>query len=81
MCTDRQLTRTLALAGYVYRREGQTLDQVLFSEPSTKMKQRMEAIQKESQKSTTAAAERTAQQAAAATELSDVDKFLNDKFK
>lgn len=28
-------------AGYVYRREGQTLDQVLFSEPSTKMKEKL----------------------------------------
>jgi hypothetical protein len=31
-------------AGYQYRREGQTMDQVLFSEPSTKMKEKMEAI-------------------------------------
>lgn len=30
-------------AGYVYEREGQTLEQVLFSEPSTKMKQRYES--------------------------------------
>ncbi len=29
-------------AGYVYRREGQTLEQVLFSEPSTKMKEQLE---------------------------------------
>ena len=31
-------------AGYSYQREGQTMDQVLFSEPSTKMKQKMEAM-------------------------------------
>ena len=31
-------------AGYVYKREGQTMDQVLFSEPSTKMKEKMESI-------------------------------------
>ena len=31
-------------AGYVYRREGQTLDQVLFSEPSTKMQEKMAEI-------------------------------------
>ena len=31
-------------AGYVYRREGQTMDQVLFSEPSTKMKEKMAAL-------------------------------------
>eukprot|EP01039_Chlorochromonas_danica_P001264 gene1264-1379_t len=30
-------------AGYIYEREGQTLEQVLFSEPSTKMKQRYES--------------------------------------
>jgi hypothetical protein len=29
-------------AGYVYRREGQTMEQVLFSEPSYKMKQMLE---------------------------------------
>lgn len=32
-------------AGYQYRREGQTMDQVLFSEPSTKMKERMKEIE------------------------------------
>ena len=31
-------------AGYNYRREGQTLDQVLFGEPSAKMKSRMEKM-------------------------------------
>ena len=34
-------------AGYVYRREGQTLDQVLFSEPSTKMREKMEALRQQ----------------------------------
>jgi len=34
-------------AGYVYRREGQTLDQVLFSEPSTKMQEKMAALREE----------------------------------
>ena len=29
----------LVKAGYVYKREGQTMDQVLFSEPSTKMQE------------------------------------------
>ena len=36
-------------AGYVYRREGQTLDQVLFSEPSTKMKEKIEALRQQKQ--------------------------------
>lgn len=31
-------------AGYVYRREGQTMDQVLFSEPSNKMKEKLAAM-------------------------------------
>lgn len=31
-------------AGYVYRREGQTMDQVLFSEPSQKMKEKLAAM-------------------------------------
>lgn len=30
-------------AGYVYRREGQTMDQVLFSEPSNKMQEKLKA--------------------------------------
>lgn len=34
-------------AGYVYRREGQTLEQVLFSEPSTKMKQMIDQQRKQ----------------------------------
>lgn len=34
-------------AGYQYRREGQTLEQVLFSEPSNKMKERMAAKARE----------------------------------
>lgn len=32
-------------AGYVYEREGQTLDQVLYSEPSMKQRKRMEEVQ------------------------------------
>jgi hypothetical protein len=37
-------------AGYTYRREGQTLEQVLFGEPSEKMKERMERIKNEETK-------------------------------
>eukprot|EP01035_Chromulina_nebulosa_P022973 gene22973-29765_t len=36
-------------AGYVYRREGQTMDQVLFSEPSTKMREKIEALRQQQQ--------------------------------
>ena len=67
----------------MYRREGQTLDQVLFSEPSTKMKQRMEVIRQESAKEALSAAvvKRTDEQESTDVDLSDVDRFLNDKFK
>lgn len=69
-------------AGYVYRREGQTLDQVLFSEPSTKMKQRMEVIRQESAKEAlSAAAAKSTDEQESTVDLSDVDRFLNDKFK
>eukprot|EP01038_Epipyxis_sp_PR26KG_P008323 gene8323-11264_t len=34
-------------AGYQYKREGQTMDQVLFSEPSTKMKEKMAMMREE----------------------------------
>ena len=37
-------------AGYNYRREGQTLDQVLFGEPSAKMKSRMQKIKNQANK-------------------------------
>lgn len=74
-----------AVAGYVYRREGQTLDQVLFSEPSTKMKQRMEVIRQESAKEASAAAAVKRSESSSDgdddVDLSDVDRFLNDKFK
>lgn len=70
-------------AGYVYRREGQTLDQVLFSEPSTKMKQRMEVIRQESAKEalSAAATAKSTDEQESTVDLSDVDRFLNDKFK
>ena len=34
-------------AGYQYRREGQTMDQVLFSEPSTKQQEKMASLKAE----------------------------------
>lgn len=81
-------------AGYTYKREGQTLDQVLFSEPSTKMKQKIEEIR--AAEEATAASQRDAlSQAAAdakaarladaeksgtAAEQAELDKFLEDRF-
>ena len=70
---------TCYVAGYAYRREGQTMDQVLFSEPSTKMKQRMEAIKQESAKESSQLP--IEEKGATTTELNEVDRFLNDKFK
>lgn len=71
-------------AGYIYRREGQTMDQVLFSEPSSKMKEkilaesrRVELLELERQK------EELMRQDI--NEISgdineDAEKFLNEKF-
>jgi hypothetical protein len=64
-------------AGYQYRREGQTMDQVLFSEPSTKMREKIEAMRVQEQ------AEKEAEQAQKEqkkVELSDAEKFLEDTF-
>ena len=58
------------------------MDQVLFSEPSTKMKQRMEVIRQESAKEAlSAAAAKSTDEQESTVDLSDVDRFLNDKFK
>lgn len=62
-------------AGYVYRREGQTMDQVLFSEPSNKMKAKLQAMRELELEEL--AEDRKKQQS---TDLSDADKFLSDKF-
>jgi hypothetical protein len=68
-------------AGYQYKREGQTMDQVLFSEPSTKMKEKMEAMKVEKQN------EENAQKDAAQTErdtkkveLTEAEKLLEETF-
>lgn len=73
-------------AGYQYKREGQTMDQVLFSEPSTKMKEKMESMRlKELEGSGTL--DETASRGVEATEksmpdieLSEAEKLLNDRF-
>lgn len=62
------------------------MDQVLFSEPSTKMKQRMEVIRQESAKEASSAAAAVKRSESSSdgggdVDLSDVDRFLNDKFK
>ena len=57
------------------------MDQVLFSEPSTKMKQRMEAIKQESAKESSKLPIEEKEAGVTTTELNEVDRFLNDKFK
>lgn len=68
-------------AGYVYRREGQTLDQVLFSEPSTKMKEAIEKREAEEAREAAAKSADNAQaQRVADADLSEADKLLQDRF-
>jgi hypothetical protein len=77
-------------AGYQYRREGQTLDQVLFSEPSTKMKEKMDELRKveteakEERKSAKAeemAAARAETKAQGKEDRSEeIEEFLKQKF-
>jgi hypothetical protein len=68
-------------AGYQYRREGQTMDQVLFSEPSTKQKEKWAALQLEKKT--------VEQESAVVTDKAEVErkadldpaqKFLEDTF-
>lgn len=72
-------------AGYVYRREGQTMDQVLFSEPSSKMKAKMDSMRKEeAEKVMTSMARRKADSPPesddAQSELkSETEKFLEER--
>ena len=67
-------------AGYQYRREGQTMDQVLFSEPSTKQQEAWAKIQAERQASAQSGTVDKAQaEAERRVNLSDAEKFLEDK--
>jgi len=67
-------------AGYQYRREGQTMDQVLFSEPSTKQQEAWAKIQAERQASAqTGAVDKAQTEAERRVNLSEAEKFLEDK--
>ena len=71
-------------AGYAYKREGQTMDQVLFSEPSTKMKEKMEALRNNDSltKSTSSLQTEINGKKAEIIESDDpAIKLLNEKFK
>ena len=68
-------------AGYQYRREGQTMDQVLFSEPSTKQAETWSKIQAEKaaiDKDSNADKEKIDEERKK--NLSEADKFLEDTF-
>ena len=70
-------------AGYVYRREGQTMDQVLFREPSTKQKEKWAAKQMEQKAAAQESAVETDKAEAerkAKTDLDPAQKFLEDTF-
>jgi hypothetical protein len=74
-------------AGYVYRREGQTLDQVLFSEPSSKMKEKMATLAKEKEATEKAAKDKeketdknTEPDISPQVELTEAEKFLQERF-
>ena len=66
-------------AGYVYRREGQTMDQVLFSEPSSRMKEKMQAATDAEAARLKEARERRELSESQET-LSEEDKFLQERF-
>jgi hypothetical protein len=61
-------------AGYQNKREGQTMDQVLFSEPSTKMKERIESLRSQ------AIEVKQRLETAEEIDVSEADKLLNEKF-
>mmetsp|Transcript_26417 Transcript_26417/g.26667 ORF Transcript_26417/g.26667 Transcript_26417/m.26667 type:complete len:164 (+) Transcript_26417:100-591(+) len=71
-------------AGYQYRREGQTMDQVLFSEPSTKMQEKMISIRKEEEERKARESSETdiekSNQEESEAELTPEEKFLQDRF-
>ena len=64
-------------AGYVYRREGQTMDQVLFSEPSNKMKAKLAAMREIEVEEATMKKE---SQDPSVKLSSDEEDFLNQRF-
>jgi hypothetical protein len=67
-------------AGYVYRREGQTMDQVLFSEPSTKMKEKMKEMTDAEAVRLRELREKRALVEGEEKTLSEEEKFLRDRF-
>ena len=64
-------------AGYMYRREGQTMDQVLFSEPSNKMKAKLAAMREIAVEE---AAMKKESQDAGSNLSSEEEEFLNQRF-
>ena len=68
-------------AGYQYRREGQTMDQVLFSEPSTKQKEKFEALKREEAAKALGATKSSSEvKEKIEIELTDAEKLLEERF-
>jgi hypothetical protein len=67
-------------AGYQYKREGQTMDQVLFSEPSNKMKEKMEVMRKLELEKLENERDALKKEAIDIESISDEEKFLQEKF-
>ena len=69
-------------AGYQYRREGQTMDQVLFSEPSTKQKEKFEALKREEAEKALGATKSSSSEVKEKIEieLTDAEKLLQERF-
>ena len=56
------------------------MDQVLFSEPSTKMKEKMDAIRAENEAKEVSKEQEERSRAVEVEDMSPEDKFLNDRF-
>eukprot|EP01031_Cornospumella_fuschlensis_P024994 gene24994-30193_t len=67
-------------AGYQYRREGQTMEQVLFSEPSNKMKEKLAADRKQEQEEREAKMMSKKARMLAEENLDEVEQMLKEKF-
>jgi len=67
-------------AGYEYKREGQTVDQVLFSEPSEKMKRKIAEMRERGTLQERGGAEKEKPEVIDGSNASEVDRILKDKF-
>lgn len=68
-------------AGYQYRREGQTMDQVLFSEPSDRMKAEMARILRENKDGAADVKPREERERVDGTDADAIDRILREKLR